>query len=142
MLYHFPTRTVFSELDRLQREMNRLFERSFAPRLRSAPSFPAMNVWTNDAIFVVADMPDMNENSVDITLEKNILSIQGLVEPVYPEGYSVAYIEYEDGDFQRRFTLNDKINQDKIEATLREGVLRLKLPKIVPTQRKISVKAG
>lgn len=97
---------------------------------------------TNDAIFVVADMPGVSEQSVDITLEKNILSIQGLVEPMYPEGYSVAYAEYEDGDFQRKFTLNNQIDQDKIEATLREGVLRLKLPKIVPTQRKISVNAG
>jgi HSP20 family molecular chaperone IbpA len=97
---------------------------------------------TNDAIFVVADMPSVSEQSVDITLEKNILSIQGLVEPMYPEGYSVAYAEYEDGDFQRKFTLNNQIDQDKIEATLREGVLRLKLPKIVPTQRKISVNAG
>jgi len=97
---------------------------------------------TNDAIFVVADMPGVSEQSVDITLEKNILSIQGLVEPMYPDGYSVAYAEYEDGDFQRRFTLNNQVDQDKIEATLREGVLRLKLPKIVPTQRKISVNAG
>ena len=97
---------------------------------------------TNDAIFVVADMPGVGKNSVDITLEKNILSIQGLVEPTYPDGYSVAYAEYEDGDFQRKFTLNNQIDQDKIEATLREGVLRLKLPKIVPTQQKISVKTG
>jgi HSP20 family molecular chaperone IbpA len=97
---------------------------------------------TNDAIFVVADMPGVNEHSVDITLDKNILTIQGFVEPVYPEGYSVAYAEYEDGDFQRKFTINNQIDQDKIEATLREGVLRLKLPKITPTQRKISVKAG
>ncbi|NJN44442.1 MAG: Hsp20/alpha crystallin family protein [Anaerolineae bacterium] len=97
---------------------------------------------TTDAIFVVADMPGVNDQSVDITLEKNILSIQGLVEPIYPDGYSVAYAEYEDGDFQRKFTLNNQIDQDRIEATLREGVLRLKLPKIVPTQRKISVNAG
>lgn len=97
---------------------------------------------TPEAIFVVADMPGVDEQSLDITLEKNILAIQGLVEPAYLEGYTIAYAEYEDGDYQRRFSLNSQIDQDKIEATLREGVLRLKLPKIVPTQRKISVKAG
>lgn len=97
---------------------------------------------TNQAIFVVADMPGVDENAIDITLEKNVLTIQGYVEPVYPEGYSVAYAEYEDGDYQRKFTLNNQIDQDKIEATLREGVLRLKLPKIVPTQRRISVTSG
>ncbi|GAB4577964.1 MAG: Hsp20/alpha crystallin family protein [Anaerolineales bacterium] len=113
-------------------------------RTRARRAFvPRTDIYeTNHAIFVVADMPGVSENSVDITLEKNVLTIQGLVEPVYPEGYSVAYAEYEDGDFQRKFTLTDQIDQDNIEATLREGVLRLKLPKIVPTQRKISVKAG
>lgn len=97
---------------------------------------------TNNAIFVVTDMPGVEQNSIDITLEKNILTIQGLVEPVYPEGYSLAYAEYEDGDYQRKFTLNSQIDQDKIEAALHAGVLKLKLPKIVPTQRKISVKAN
>ena len=87
-------------------------------------------------------MPGVDEHSVDITLEKNVLTIQGLVEPVYPADYSITYAEYEDGDYQRKFTLTNQVDQDKIEATLREGVLRLKLPKIVPTQRKISVKAG
>lgn len=113
-------------------------------RTRARRAFiPRTDIYeTNDAIFVVADMPGVDEHSVDITLEKNILTIQGLVEPVYPEGYSVAYAEYEDGDYQRKFTLTNQVDQDKIEATLHAGVLRLKLPKIVPTQRKISVKAN
>lgn len=111
-------------------------------RTRQRPAFiPRTDIYeTNEAIYVVADMPGVDEKSVDIMLEKNILTIQGLVEPVYPEGYTLAYAEYEDGDFQRRFTLTEEIDQDKIEATLRQGVLRLKLPKTTPTQRKISVK--
>jgi HSP20 family molecular chaperone IbpA len=113
-------------------------------RTRARRAFiPRTDIYeTNDTIFVVADMPGVDERSVDITLEKNVLTIQGLVEPVDPEGYSAAYAEYEDGDYQRKFTLNHQVDQDKIVATLREGVLRLKLPKIVPTQRKISVKVG
>jgi HSP20 family protein len=54
----------------------------------------------------------------------------------------LAYAEYEDGDFMRRFRLSSQIDHDKIEAQLKEGVLRLVLPKTRPEQRKINVKAG
>ncbi|MBI1879548.1 MAG: Hsp20/alpha crystallin family protein [Chloroflexi bacterium] len=98
---------------------------------------------TNDAIVVVADMPGVDDSSVDITLEKNVLSINGFVEPTQPDNYSLAYTEYEIGDYFRRFTLSDEVDQDNIEATVKNGVLRLHLPKAGPAQtRKIAVKAA
>jgi HSP20 family molecular chaperone IbpA len=98
---------------------------------------------TNDGVVVVADMPGVDENSVDITLEKNVLSISGFVEPNQPENYGLAYAEYEVGDYFRRFTLSDEVDQDNIQATVKNGVLRLHLPKAAPAQaRKISVKAA
>jgi HSP20 family molecular chaperone IbpA len=94
-----------------------------------------------EAIVVVADMPGVDENSVDITLEKNVLSLTGFVEPVQPESYSLAYAEYEVGDYFRRFSLSDEVDQDNIQATVKNGVLRLYLPKAGPAQaRKIAVK--
>jgi HSP20 family protein len=113
-------------------------------RIRERRAFvPRTDIYeTNDFIFVVADIPGVDEESVDITLEKNVLTIEGVVDPVDLEGYSPAYAEYEEGDFQRMFTLTNQVNQDNIEATLRDGVLRLTLPKVTPTQRKIGVKAG
>jgi HSP20 family protein len=98
---------------------------------------------TEDDIYVLADMPGIDENSVDIMLEKNILTINGYVEPVIPKNYDPAFAEYEEGDYQRSFTLSNQIDQDNIEATVKNGVLRLRLPKAGPAKvRKITVKSA
>jgi HSP20 family molecular chaperone IbpA len=115
-----------------------------AERTRDRVAFiPRVDIYeTNEDIYVVADVPGVDENSVDITLEKDVLTIDGYVEPMEPEGYRLAYAEYRVGDYHRRFTLSNQIDRDKIEATVRDGVLRLHLPKATPTTRKIAVKAG
>ncbi|MFX1355495.1 MAG: Hsp20/alpha crystallin family protein [Promethearchaeota archaeon] len=97
---------------------------------------------TDEAIFLLADMPGVDEKSVDITLEKGELTINGYVEPVQPEGYALTYAEYRVGDYQRSFALSNRIDQEKIEATLKNGVLRLRLPKVGPVKRTIAVKTG
>jgi HSP20 family protein len=116
-----------------------------AERTRDRLAFvPRADVYeTDEAITVVADMAGVDENSVDITLENNVLTINGYVEPVQPEGYRLAYAEYEVGDYQRAFTLSDQINREGIEAAVKDGVLRLYLPKVLEAQkRKIAIKAG
>lgn len=116
-----------------------------AERTRARKAYvPQADIFeTSDAIVVVADMPGVDENSVDITLEKNVLSINGFVEWTQPENYSLAYAEYEVGDYFRRFTLSDEVDQENIQATVKNGVLRLHLPKAGPAlARKISVKAA
>lgn len=118
---------------------------SDAERTRSRKAYvPRADIYeTNDEIFVVADMPGVDENSLDITLEKNVLTINGYAESEAPENYSLAYAEYEVGDYQRSFTLSNQIDLDKIEATVNHGVLRLRLPKAGPAKaRKIVVKAA
>jgi HSP20 family protein len=117
---------------------------SDAERTRDCVCFvPRVDIYeTNDAIFVAADMPGVDETSVDITLENDILTINGYVEPVEPEGYQLAYAEYRVGDYERRFTLSNKIDQERIEATMKNGVLHLHLPKAQPTTMTIDVKAG
>jgi HSP20 family protein len=93
-------------------------------------------------IIVVADMPGVDENSVDITLEKNVLTIYGKVEADIPQNFRLARAEYGVGDYQRVFTLTDEVNRDKIHATVRNGVLKLVLPKAETAKtRKIQVKA-
>jgi HSP20 family protein len=115
-----------------------------AERTRARPAFvPRTDIYeTNDSIEVVADMPGVNENTLDITVEQNVLTISGYVEPVEYDGYRQAYSEYRVGDYQRSFTLSGQIDRDKIEATVSGGVLRLHLPKVEPTTKKIAVKAG
>ena len=117
---------------------------SDAERTRSRVAFvPRADIYeTDDNIVVVADMPGVDEKSVDITLENDVLSINGYVEPRSPENYDLAYAEYREGDYQRRFTISNQIDRDKIEATVRDGVLRLLLPKSQPTTKKVAVKSG
>jgi HSP20 family protein len=117
---------------------------SGAERTRDRTCFvPRADIYeTNDSITVVADMPGVDENSVDITLEQNVLTINGYAAPAEPEGYRLAYAEYRVGDYQRRFTISGQIDRDKIEAVMKDGVLRLHLPKVEPTARRIAVKAG
>ena len=96
---------------------------------------------TEKEIIVLADVPGVNEKKVDITLEKNILSISATIEPVRTSGFDLTYAEYEEGDFQRSFRLSDEIAREKIEASVRDGVLRLSLPKVQgATAKKITVK--
>ncbi len=91
-------------------------------------------------IVLAADMPGVDEKSLDITLEKNVLTLYGRVEPSIPEGHRLIASEYGIGDYQRTFTISDEIDKDRIGATVRNGVLRLVLPKAESARtRKIAV---
>jgi HSP20 family protein len=95
-----------------------------------------------DDIIVIADMPGVDDKTIDITLEKNILTIYGRVDADIPEKHTLYLSEYGVGDYQRVFTLTDEVDREKIQATVKNGVMRILLPKaeIVKT-RKIQVKA-
>jgi HSP20 family protein len=105
---------------------------------------PRADIYEADnQIVIVADVPGIDENSVQVTLEKNILTITAYVELPDMEGFTPAFAEYEVGDYQRSFKLSDEIDREKIQATIKDGVLRLYLPKAgAALARKISVKAG
>ena len=114
-------------------------------RMREQPAFvPQTDIYENtEAIMLVANMPGVDETSIEITLEKNVLTINGCVEDDELEGYGLAHAEYRVGDYVRSFSLSNEIDQTAIEATVKDGVLRLRLPKITEAQTKqIAVKAG
>jgi len=95
-----------------------------------------------DEIILIADIPGADQDSVDITLEKNVLSISALVDNDVHTGYDRIYSEYESGDYQRSFRLSDEVDQNKINAVVSNGELRLHLPKTEPVKaKKIKVKA-
>jgi HSP20 family protein len=96
-----------------------------------------------DDTVLTADLPGVDEHSLDITLEKNVITIKGTVEQKIPSGYRLAYGEYEVGDYERAFTLSDEVDKDRIQASVKNGVLRLVLPKSSAAKtRKISVTAA
>lgn len=116
-----------------------------AERTRTRRVFiPKVDIYeTGEAVILLADMPGVNEDSVDITLEKNILSIKGYVNLEGEEGYGLAYNEYTVGDYERTFALSDEVDRNEIEAAMKDGVLQLTLPKAeMAKTRKIAVKAA
>jgi HSP20 family protein len=91
---------------------------------------------------VLADVPGVDETHLDITLDKNVLTIRGTVEPPAFERHTSLQTEYGVGDFERTFTLSDDVSREGIEASVKDGVLQLKLPKTARSARqKINVVA-
>jgi len=116
-----------------------------AERTRDNKAFiPRADIYEDgDNISIVVDVPGVDESSIEIGLEKGVLTIDGYVEPRAPEGYTLAYAEYETGDYHRSFKLSNQIDLDNIEATVKDGVLHLLLPKVGPAKtKKIAVKAS
>lgn len=98
---------------------------------------------SKDSITVLADMPGVDQNSIDITIEKNVLTITASVRPAEQKGYSLSYSEFQMGDYRRTFTLSNEIDRDNIEAVVKNGVLKLTLPKSKESlPKKIVVKGG
>lgn len=96
-----------------------------------------------DAVILWADLPGVDENSVDITLEKNILTLKATVQPPAFEGMKPLRREFAVGDYERRFSISEEIDREGVEATVTQGVLKLTLPKSQKTaMRKVPVKAG
>ena len=104
---------------------------------------PAVDIFeTDQEITLLADMPGVKAKDLNIDLRDDILTLDGEVEP--PEGKSEmdVFREYQSGKYSRQFSLSQVIDQSKIDAELKDGVLRLKLPKVAAaTPRKIAVKA-
>jgi HSP20 family molecular chaperone IbpA len=97
---------------------------------------------TEDALEILADMPGVTRDSVEVTLEQRVLSIRGRADTSLPKGLAPLYVEYEPGDYERSFTLTDAVDPAGIEARVRSGVLHLRLPKAGPAKRQqIEVKA-
>ena len=114
-------------------------------KIRNVKTFvPRVDIYeTKEALFLIADMPGVDEKSVDITLDKNVLTITGAIVPYEIKDHSVYYAEYDTGDYERAFTITDEVDRDRIEANVRNGVLKVTLHKIEKAKvKKIAIKAG
>lgn len=100
-------------------------------------------VESDDRILLVADLPGVDEQGLNISLKKNILTLQGKVSRQVPVGYELYHGEYQEGNFERTFTVSNDIDREGIEALLKDGVLRLSIPKAKhATVQKIPVKTA
>jgi HSP20 family molecular chaperone IbpA len=116
-----------------------------AERTRTRPVYPPRTdiFETDDGLVLLADMPGVSADGADVTLERNVLTIRGRTQDHAPQGFSAVYREYEPGDYERVFTLSEDVAAERIEASVKNGVLRLFLPKAGPAQTKrIQVRAS
>lgn len=91
---------------------------------------PAVDIFeTPEELVLLADLPGVAPDGVDVHLEGDELTLEGRVGRADYEGLKPVYVEYGVGGYYRRFTLGEAIDRAGIKAQLRHGVLALKLPK-------------
>ncbi|RME65203.1 MAG: Hsp20/alpha crystallin family protein [Nitrospirae bacterium] len=110
-------------------------------RERKTRVIPAVDIVESQNEYTLyADMPGVDEKSLDVTLEKDILSIKAESHVDIPEGYRKFYHEIEPVVYERTFRIVDDIDRDKVMATFKNGVLQLTLPKAETAKpRKIEI---
>ena len=146
MLYRrFPKYNVWEDMERLQREMNRLFETAQPSRHQVSPGFPAMNIWSNEeSLIVTAELPGVEIGEIDVNVIGDTLTLSGSRTPEkLDEGSRYHRQERGYGKFTRSLQLPFVVDAEKVEATLENGVLRILLPRAEADKpRKISVKTA
>ena len=133
------------EIKAMQVQEQELAEGNGSERMQERENFiPRTDIYeTEEDVIVIVDMPGASDETIDVSLENNTLSIHAASTHRAPEGYSLAFNEFSAGDYERIFRVTDQIDRDGIEAVFKDGVLTLTLPKAVEVKaRKISVKAA
>jgi HSP20 family protein len=131
-------------MDQLQREMNRLFDANSRGRVFNSPSYPAINIWTNeDGQLITAEMPGVNPEDLHIDVTGDALSISGERKQIeMPEGARYHRRERSFGTFSRTVQLPFMIDPSNVEASFENGVLQIRLPRAEADKpKKIQVKS-
>jgi len=108
---------------------------------REGPVFnPEVDIYENDnELILVADLPGVEKEDLDIDLNESTLTINAHVK-LATKG-TLLYKEYDIGDYKRSFTLSNVVDQSKIQAELKNGILRMVLPKAETAKpRKIEIR--
>ncbi len=105
---------------------------------------PPVDIFEDDTgITLLADMPGVSKDRLDIQLDKDTLSIAGEVDLSMPEGMEALYADIRSTRYERGFALSGEMDTEKIKAVLRDGVLSLRIPKRAELQpRKIKVQVS
>lgn len=149
MIMNLVTYDPFRELRSLQDEVNRLFTSSFSrggenELMRGAWS-PSVDIFENkDQIVLEAELPGMKPEDVNISIENNVLTINGERKfEKKDENDNFHRVERSYGSFTRSFTLPPTVSSENVDAVFENGLLRLTLAKREEAKpRRIEIKAG
>ena len=126
---------MFGAMDQLRGRMDRLlndFDRSYlyGPAFPLTSNSPRTNLLENGGnLEVQAEVPGLSKDDINIKVQGNYLEISGNRSVETPDGYKVHRYETGSSTFSRSFTLPDEVDAEKVEATLKDGILYLTLPK-------------
>ncbi len=110
----------------------------------SAGPPPAVDIHEGpEGMVLEADLPGLAEDAVTIHLEDNVLTLQSSAAPTPPTGTRPLVEEFRPGPFRRSFILSGEVDRDRIAAELKQGVLRITLPRVNQARpRRIEIKTG
>ena len=95
---------------------------------------------TGEALIVLLEMPDVDKSHINISVEDDVLIVEGRIDFCKYQGLTPIYAEYPVGHYRRGFTLSNRIDQHKISAEMSDGVLTITLPKVEEVKpRRISI---
>ncbi len=95
---------------------------------------------TDQALTLVMEMPGVERKDVNVSLENDVLRVEGRIDFSKYEGMEPVYTEYNVGHYTRSFAISNKVDRDQISAQMEDGVLTLTLPKLKEVQpRRIAV---
>lgn len=142
MYRHFQRPGLSQEMDQLQREVNRLFDSTNRGRVFNTPTYPAVNIWANqDGQIISAEMPGVDPEEIDIDVTGDALSISGVRKPdeiIKEARYHRRERNY--GSFSRTIQLPFMVDTKKVEASFKNGVLFVNLPRAEADKpRKIAI---
>jgi HSP20 family protein len=105
---------------------------------------PEVDIYeTAEALVVLADLPGVASENLSIHLEEDVLTLEGDAEGAEPDAQPYLLQEYRTGRYRRQFTISEAIDREKISAHLKNGELKLVLPKAAAAKpQRISVSAG
>ena len=137
-------RDLFAELNRLQRELQQSFDLSPSIRGGSRGGYPAMNVGsTPRSVEVYAFVPGVDPASIDVHLEKGVLTVAGERKRDLPPADAKATVHIDErfsGRFRRVVTLPEDIDANAVEAHCRDGVLHISIQRRAASQpRRITI---
>lgn len=145
MLTRSPYTSFFGDIERLQREMNQLFDSFPGSWERITSTTPTLRMWVNDEnVIITAEVPGVKADDLDIQVVGDTLKLSGerKFEKVSDE-ITTHRREQTYGKFSRAIQLPYPINTNQIEAEFEKGILKIKLPREESSKpRKISVKVG
>jgi HSP20 family protein len=122
----------FRELDRIRREMDDFFDKSFVslPQDRESDVRPAVDVYkTDNKLLMFVDVPGLNSSDIEVTTTEDTLTIKGEFKPPkVPDNAKALMREHSYGTFARTFKLPVSINPEKVKAVYKDGILEISIP--------------